>query len=498
MGTIEVSMPLSVQSQRFSPYLIYFLISILPELSMSRPNGVARLTRRSPAGQFLLLPGLGPTTRGTRTALQRRRIADASRISKRWPISRRAFFSRGIENAGNTCYRNSTIQQLLHLPKFLNLLLSHNTPTGKEGCVRNPHWTWPAKSTTKKQSDPSNYQDQLFYQDEYCPACMLKDIVLDYWGTRHDDSEHESNEESYAPRHLPATLDSIRRMNAFGDRPENGGRVEGHGHHFYRHQGDAEEFQSRLVDASLNAADLPQDSVNWQAGFEALFNVDMHRDKTCHQCGFRGQNTWNSQFGFSPLQIRQRSPDTLKQSIERLLHQTPEGYKCENCNMSDTTQYKSLIEAAPEYLRLPLRLTSGTNMKNRNGVEIPTVLDLTNLQHNSSIPLLYQLNSVVLHSGENIHSGHNVAAVTCKDRRVYLPEDENVYGDYDPEILTYNPRIGGKEEFNAYILMKGSTLVRCLGALARGIWTALGAADVGSTTHTLQTSAFLFSVVRHW
>lgn len=52
----------------------------------------------------------------------------AKQIPNTWPIPRnRSKKSRGLRRNGNTCFRLSGLQALLHLPRFLQWIISHNS-----------------------------------------------------------------------------------------------------------------------------------------------------------------------------------------------------------------------------------------------------------------------------------------------------------------------------------------------------------------------------------
>jgi hypothetical protein len=110
---------------------------------------------------------------------------------------------------------------------------------------------------------------------------------------------------------------------------------------------------------------------------------------------------------------------------------------CTSCDRTGSIQRPKLIEAAPEYLRVNLELSShdskgnhmfkqdGTNkygkpiydvtrgIKNKHPIIIPNLIDLTALLHHApAAPVRYKLISKIMHSGDYTRSGHYTAAVT--------------------------------------------------------------------------------------
>jgi hypothetical protein len=54
---------------------------------------------------------------------------NARNISNKWPITRASWRSRGLRRGhAPNCFRLSGIQQLFHAPKFVQWILSHNSP----------------------------------------------------------------------------------------------------------------------------------------------------------------------------------------------------------------------------------------------------------------------------------------------------------------------------------------------------------------------------------
>lgn len=79
-----------------------------------------------------------------------------------------------------------------------------------------------------------------------------------------------------------------------------------------------------------------------------------------------------------------------------------------------------LIDAAPEYLCVVLQIigydaVSGEFNKNRNPIQVPDILDLTEyMDHESDnpLPVRYRLSSAIYHTGDSLLSGHYGAGVT--------------------------------------------------------------------------------------
>lgn len=139
-----------------------------------------------------------------KTARQRAKDAAAKSVNKKWRITRNSRRSRGLHRTGMTCFRLSGMQSLLHLPKFVNWILSHNN-TKPNGTVEFPcapvHTIGPALINKL-----SGYWNRLNLT--VCPACVVKDFVQAYWGDYHMAADGEPQ----ALAHTEAHMTALRRL----------------------------------------------------------------------------------------------------------------------------------------------------------------------------------------------------------------------------------------------------------------------------------------------
>jgi hypothetical protein len=99
---------------------------------------------------------------------QRNRIATANRISKAYNRP------RGLSNRGADCYRNATLQILLHLPRFVNWILEHRE--------RGAHWDCRLDDLYMDQPRVDRVSIQMEPHGTGCVPCILKNLVQQYWG----------------------------------------------------------------------------------------------------------------------------------------------------------------------------------------------------------------------------------------------------------------------------------------------------------------------------
>ena len=121
---------------------------------------------------------------------RRRRVANA--ISKKWKIERQSKRPRGLVNIGNNCYRHGALQPLLHLPRFVNWIKKHNRGNHWPCHANDPNRVLPSDPLTlqlledeigklkKKKGRKKDDEEDLEYRG--CTPCLLKRLMIDYWG----------------------------------------------------------------------------------------------------------------------------------------------------------------------------------------------------------------------------------------------------------------------------------------------------------------------------
>lgn len=115
----------------------------------------------------------------------------SNQLSSDWPLSlqrrQNNTSSRGVENhfrggTGHACYVISTIQTILHAPKIMSWINTHNV-TLPDGTTQNP--CWPTLKGKQPVREPDGFEIRTetptpsFRQ---CIACTMKRIISDYWG----------------------------------------------------------------------------------------------------------------------------------------------------------------------------------------------------------------------------------------------------------------------------------------------------------------------------
>jgi hypothetical protein len=190
------------------------------------------------------------------SAAQRNRSAVASGISKacRWKIERKSRRPRGLTNGGNTCYRNSVLQTLLHMPKFMNWIMQHNEPLQNWPCGTAP--------ADPNQALPVRWANEpairaLGAQGMGCVPCLLKELIRGYWGNVFLHSMTGD------PLPLPNNhicwhhLHQLSRRWFYRDPPDILGDVSGQQQRVWQmdSQQDADEYMRLILDGIENTYD---------------------------------------------------------------------------------------------------------------------------------------------------------------------------------------------------------------------------------------------------
>jgi len=175
----------------------------------------------------------------------------ASRIKKKWPITRNSKRTRGLERHGMSCFRLSGIQGLLHLPKFLNWILSHNTSiTNKNGTTSIHFPCRPLEKLGQAIADKARYTGASPVRLKDCPACVVKRFAEMYWGQTDllPEKTRASGLPADRPEHRPRSFPHrSRAMNLLRNLDQSlqgvpSGTID------YEQQ-DPSEFQARILQA---------------------------------------------------------------------------------------------------------------------------------------------------------------------------------------------------------------------------------------------------------
>lgn len=345
-----------------------------------------------------------------RTALQAERDSVADTISSTW-LRRRLKNTqntrpnrdpRGIENPEQHCYWNSVLQNLMHVPIFLNWIRSHTF-------------------TDRCQADigPTQYPKQDVTKPKSCARCEMKRLVETYWGPTDPSIPIRMNDMALI------SLKNIAFYTTQLDRPN---------------QQDAHEALVFLLNEDHG---LFKGDQTWRNQANAIFGMNVVPFYTCKTCGATRQGNASEDYQLSltvDWQLR-----TLIRTIQ--VHFQPESLdlacvkpKCTGRQVSS----RPVIRAAPRVLIIHLQiyfLTADGTQKILHPLRIFEDLDLTPYQENTSTPLRYKLSGIVAHRGPRANSGHYVACVrSAGTHGFYQISDSSPVRPLSAQEFTENPQ----------------------------------------------------------
>ncbi|KAH6868396.1 hypothetical protein BKA58DRAFT_459155 [Alternaria rosae] len=379
---------------------------------------------------------------------QAQRRATANGMSKKWKIPRRNKRSRGLVNTQNSCYRHGALQPLLHLPRFVNWIKTHNVLNHWRCLANDPNCQLPTDPLTLRaiereiaKAKTKNFQD--YKEDEAyrgCVPCLLKKLMTAYWN-----NTLIGGAPNLVPQPLPHYHPAILSLHQLIERwfcvdppnhthTGNQATIAARRRHM-RAQQDADEFTGYIFDGIASSYDrLTEHGAARGAEFDSLFGV---RKRVVHTCDHCHNSTIgkieNEPRGLRIIPSNSINIDTVDNAIARSLTDTRKG-RCDTCDNqdSDLTETNSIV-AAPEYLRIYLQLAQSTKRyvvskdgktvpiatltKNPRHIIIPDILDLTQQMDYITIiqnpdTVRYKLVSATYHREAQLSAGHYTAAVT--------------------------------------------------------------------------------------
>ncbi|CAK7892383.1 ubiquitin carboxyl-terminal hydrolase 10 [[Candida] anglica] len=353
---------------------------------------------------------------------------ESTRIYKNWRelIKKKPV---GLLNHGVTCYMNSAIQAMLHIPAMQHYL--DEVHEGKYNKVLKPRSV----------------------------SHVLAELSRRMWGLEGEKSNGGNNTRTpkyINPKKLIQRLDDINCMMSEWQQEDS--------HEYYM------SLMSRLQEDSTPKGVKLNQSIIYD-----IFGGLLHQSVTCKNCGHVSntkQEFYDLSLGLSKKKSQtpqqdssQPQPQTSeltnnqKYSIEKSIKDffsselikfdkkdESSGYVCENCQQRTNALKISTIDRAPETLTVHLKrfkFNGNSSSKVKQPVSYPNTLDLTQFSSDNS-PTKYQLTSVIVHEGRSISSGHYVA---------HCLQPDGSWANYDDEYIN---KVGEREALkdpSAYFLV---------------------------------------------
>ncbi|XP_054732242.1 ubiquitin carboxyl-terminal hydrolase 36 [Anastrepha obliqua] len=282
----------------------------------------------------------------------------------------------GMMNVGNTCYLNSTLQALFHVPSMANWLMSE----GKH---------------VEECESPDN-----------CIICaMIKTL-----------DASQSNQSAIRPYLVYSKLKFICKHLLMG------------------RQEDAHEFLRYLVEAMeksyltryRNYKELDQYSKE-TTPLNQILGGYLKSAVRCLACGHVSVTFQH----FQDLLLDIRKADTVEEALEGYFSRErleDMGYKCESCKKKVSATKQFSLERAPIVLCIQLKRFSVMGTKLNKQITIKPRIDLSKFatRKDTGEQLTYKLVAMVTHLGASQHCGHYTAIGLTESGSYYNYDDSYV------------------------------------------------------------------------
>ncbi|KAG5355963.1 putative ubiquitin carboxyl-terminal hydrolase 16 [Yarrowia sp. B02] len=324
------------------------------------------------------LPLTAPSDPGSRTP---------SKIQKAW--KKGSPNPAGLINQGVTCYMNSAIQLLMHMPAMTNYLAD-------------------VMVTKKYPGSVSQVLSQLF-------------------------AKLTNTKKPIFPRQLINRLDDINCMMSEWN------------------QEDAHEYfmslMSRLQEDSTPKGQKLNSSVIYD-----MFGGSLEQIVICGGCGnesLTNQDFYDLSVNLDDKKLSQRI--SLKKCITNFFDSEnmakKDGYKCEKCDKITSATKTSRINEFPEHLVIHVKRFKFVNdspKKMGSPIDYPAELDLGHYSAKKSGHVPYKLIGVIAHCGRTTASGHYIA---------HVRQPNGKWATYDDELVDVISEKRALKEEDAYMLM---------------------------------------------
>lgn len=343
-----------------------------------------------------------------------------SKIFKNWKQLSKQSPPVGLLNHGVTCYMNSAIQSMIHIPAMQHYLNDINS--GKH------------ESTLKLRS----------------VSHTLADLSKRMW----ESNKSNSKAKYINPKKIISRLDDINCVMSEWQ------------------QEDSHEYFMSLL-SRLQEDSTPKGQKLNQSIIYDIFGGLLLQKITCNNCkniSKTNQEFYDLSLGFNKKRHNQieaiidssnNTPPpvpgkyTIEKSIKdffsseliKLDNSDPQsGYTCESCHQKTQASKISYINESPETLTIHLKrfkFNGNSSSKVKQSISYSKYLDLTKYTINGD-PTKYRLISVIVHEGRSLSSGHYIS---------HCLQPDGSWCTYDDEYINKIPEHTALNDPAAYVLI---------------------------------------------
>lgn len=312
----------------------------------------------------------------------------------------------GLLNHGVTCYMNSAIQAIIHVPAVQHYL--NEIHDGKH------------EGTLKDKS----------------VSHVLAELSRRMWGL--DDTKKKPTNSYINPKKIIQRLDEINCMMSIWQ------------------QEDSHEYFMSLI-SRLQEDSTPKGVKLNQSIIYDIFGGLLNQKVTCSNCSNISET--KQEFYDLSLGLHRRKIDSNKYSIENSIKEffsnelikvdkkdKSSGYFCETCKKNTSANKVSTIDRAPETLAVHLKrfkFDGNSSSKVKHSISYSKYLDLSKYASENS-PIKYRLTSVIVHEGRSISSGHYIA---------HCLQPDGSWSTYDDEYINKIDEKRALSDPSAYFLI---------------------------------------------
>ncbi|KAL1518008.1 hypothetical protein ABEB36_001696 [Hypothenemus hampei] len=298
------------------------------------------------------------------------------RIQLGWSNSKEWSVGAGMVNMGNTCYMNSTLQALFHVPSLVNWLISDKEHMAQ--CEDNG----------------------------VCIICAMRKTLQE---------SQQRNVTSIRPILIYNKLRLVCRNLVPG------------------RQEDAHEFLRYLIEA-MEKAYLQRfknhsqfdSKVKETTPLNQILGGYLRSSVRCLKCGHVSTTIQH----FQDLLLDIRKAQTLDEALEMYFSREKlddESYHCEACQKKVQATKQFQVERAPMALCIQLKRFSVSNNKITKHIAFRNRLDLSRYaRQKPQVPLVYRLVALVTHMGPTVNCGHYTAVGQAPSGNFYQFDDSMV------------------------------------------------------------------------
>ncbi|RKP30072.1 cysteine proteinase, partial [Metschnikowia bicuspidata] len=335
---------------------------------------------------------------------------EAGRIARTWPKSFQNRKPVGLINFGVTCYMNSAIQTMIHIPAVQQYLLAVQA---------NKHKQLPPRSVTH----------------------TLSELSARMWGLL-----KEKHSKYINPKKMVQRLDDINCMMSEWQQEDS--------HEYFM------SLMSRLQEDSTPKGKKLSESVIYD-----IFGGLLEQEVVCQECksdSITKQEFYDLSLGFNKRRLSNEvsaDDNAPKYSIERAIRDffsletirpdksdASSGYYCEKCRKRTVATKKSTVEKSPQTLLVHMKrfkFNGNSSLKVKQPIVYQKYLDLGKFSRQAE-PMTYQLISVIVHEGRSILSGHYVA---------HCMQPDGTWATYDDEYINKIDARSALNDPSAYCLL---------------------------------------------